>query len=133
MSRSPMKRLALVAALLAASGLASAQDLLIRNATVHTASTQGTLRAADVLVRNGRIAAIGSGLAAGNATVVDAQGQPLTPALFGGITDIGVEEVSGESSTVDAALALGSGASDMRCARNSTSPWPTTPSRSWSR
>jgi imidazolonepropionase-like amidohydrolase len=114
MSRSPMKRLALVAALLAASGLASAQDLLIRNATVHTASTQGTLRATDVLVRNGRIAAIGSGLAAGNATVVDAQGQPLTPALFGGITDIGVEEVSGESSTVDAALALGSGASDMQ-------------------
>jgi hypothetical protein len=67
-----------------------------------------------VLVRNGRIAAIGSGLAAGNATVVDAQGQPLTPALFGGITEIGVEEVSGESSTVDAALALGSGASDMQ-------------------
>ena len=100
--------------LLAACNLASAQDLLIRNATVHTASAQGTLRATDVLVRNGRIAAIGSGLAAGNASVVDAQGQPLTPALFGGITDIGVEEVSGESATVDAALALGSGASDMQ-------------------
>ena len=56
------------------SGLASAQDLLIRNATVHTASAQGTLRASDVLVRNGRIAAIGSGLAAGNATVVDGPG-----------------------------------------------------------
>ncbi|HSD17767.1 MAG TPA: amidohydrolase family protein [Thermomonas sp.] len=109
-----MKRLALAAALLAASGIASAQDLLIRNATVHTASARGTLRATDVLVRDGRIAAIGSGLAAGSATVVDAQGQPLTPALFGGITDIGVEEVSGESSTVDASLALGSDASDMQ-------------------
>ena len=85
-----MKHAALVVALFAASGLASAQDLLIRNATVHTAGAQGTLRATDVLVRNGRIAAIGSGLAAGNASVVDAQGQPLTPALFGGITDIGV-------------------------------------------
>jgi len=114
MSNSPMKRLALVAALLAASGIATAQDLLIRNATVHTANAQGTLRATDVLVRNGRIAAIGSGLAAGNASIVDAQGQPLTPALFGGITDIGVEEVSGESATVDATLALGSGASDMQ-------------------
>ena len=114
MSAANLKRLALVAALFAASGIASAQDLLIRNATVHTASAQGTLRATDVLVRNGRIAAIGSGLPAGNASVVDAQGQPLTPALFGGITDIGVEEVSGESATVDTALALGSGASDMQ-------------------
>ena len=59
MSGSPMKHLALVAALFVASGIASAQDLLIRNATVHTASAQGTLRATDVLVRNGRIVAIG--------------------------------------------------------------------------
>ena len=109
-----MSRLASVFALLALSGLASAQDVLIRNATVHTATARGTLQSADVLVRNGRIAAVGSGLAAGNATVVDAQGKPLTPALFGGITDIGVEEVSGEASTVDTALALGENAADMQ-------------------
>ena len=109
-----MKRLALFAALVAACGIASAQDVLIRNATVHTATAQGTLRNADVLVRNGRIAGVGSGLSAANATVIDAQGKPLTPTLFGGITDIGVEEVSGESDTVDATLALGAGASDMQ-------------------
>ena len=109
-----MSRLASVFALLALSGLASAQDVLIRNATVHTATARGTLQSADVLVRNGRIAAVGSGLAVGNATVVDAQGKPLTPALFGGITDIGVEEVSGEASTVDTALALGENAADMQ-------------------
>ena len=109
-----IKRLALASALFAACGLAQAQDLLIRNATVHTASARGTLRNTDVLVKQGRIAAIGSGLVAGNAPVVDAQGQSLTPALFGGITDIGVEEVSGESSTVDATLALGANAADMQ-------------------
>lgn len=109
-----IKRLALASALFAACGLAQAQDLLIRNATVHTASARGTLRNTDVLVKQGRIAAIGNGLAAGNAPVVDAQGQSLTPALFGGITDIGVEEVSGESSTVDATLALGANAADMQ-------------------
>ena len=114
MSRRPMKRLALALALLAGGGMASAQDLLIRNATVHTASARGTLQATDVLVRNGRIAAIGNGLSAGSATVVDAQGKPLTPTLFGGITDIGVEEVSGESATVDNTLALGANAADMR-------------------
>lgn len=109
-----MTRLALVAALVAACGIASAQDLLIRNATVHTASTRGTLQAADVLVRNGRIAAVGNGLAAGSATVVEAQGRPLTPALFGGVTDIGAEEVSGEAATVDNTLALGANAADMQ-------------------
>ena len=109
-----IKRLALASALFAACGLAQAQDLLIRNATVHTASARGTLRNTDVLVKQGRIAAIGNGLVAGNAPVVDAQGQSLTPALFGGITDIGVEEVSGESSTVDATLALGANAADMQ-------------------
>jgi hypothetical protein len=107
-------RLALVAALLAASGVAAAQDLLIRNATVHTATARGTLQATDVLVRNGRIAAIGGNLDAAGVPVVEAQGRPLTPTLFGGITDIGVEEVSGESSTVDATLALGANAADMR-------------------
>ena len=108
-------RLAVFAALLAASGVAAAQDLLIRDATVHTATARGTLQHADVLVRDGRIAAVGAGLAApAGAEVVDAGGRPLTPALFGGISDIGVEEVSGESSTVDETLALGANAADMR-------------------
>ena len=93
---------------------AQAQDVLIRNATVHTATARGTLQGADVLVRNGRIAAVGRGLSAGNAAVVDAQGRPLTPALFAGINDIGAEEVSGESSTVDSHVALGSGSKDMQ-------------------
>lgn len=100
--------------LLLATGAANAQDLLIRNATVHTATARGTLQATDVLVKDGRIAAIGNGLSAGNAPVVDAQGKPLTPTLFGGITDIGVEEVSGESATVDNTLALGENAADMQ-------------------
>src|SRR3546814_8421881 len=45
--------------------------------------------------------------------VIDAQGKPLTPALFGGITGIGIEEVSGEDRTTDNALALGAGDKDM--------------------
>ena len=80
---------------------ASAQDLLIRNARVHTVTERGTLDRTDVLVRNGRIAAVGTGLAAAGATVIDANGRPLTPGLFGGITALGVVEVSLEKSTVD--------------------------------
>lgn len=115
MSRPVRKRAGLAAALLAAllPLSAAAQDVLIRNATVHTAGERGTLRGADVMVQGGRIAAIGSGLQAGAAQVVDAQGQPLTPAFFGGLTGIGIEEVSGEASTRDASLALGENAKDI--------------------
>ncbi|MBJ6979948.1 amidohydrolase family protein [Luteimonas sp. MC1895] len=103
-----------LAVLLLASTAAAAQDLLIRNATVHTATAQGTLQGTDVLVRNGRIAAVGTGLDAGGVPVVNAEGRPLTPTLFGGINGIGIEEVSGESATVDGRLTLGEGAHDMR-------------------
>ncbi len=106
-------RIALASSLLVAS-TAFAQDVLIRNATVHTATSRGTLQGADVLVRNGRIAAVGNGLSAGaDAQVIDAQGRPVTPALFGGITGIGIEEVSGEDSTTDGSLALGADAKHM--------------------
>ena len=110
----PLLQGAALAVMLLASSVSTAQDLLIRNATVHTATAQGTLQGADVLVRNGRIAAVGTGLDAGAAPVVDAGGLPLTPTLFGGITGIGIEEVSGESATTDGRLALGENAHDMR-------------------
>ncbi|MCL1635755.1 amidohydrolase family protein [Luteimonas sp. SX5] len=91
----------------------AAQDLLIRNATVHTATTRGTLQNTDVLVRGGKIAAVGSNLQAGGVQAIDAQGRPLTPALFGGISEIGIDEVSGEDATTDSSLALGENAKDM--------------------
>ena len=90
-----------------AVGNAFAQDVLIRHATVHTAGAQGTLQDADVLVQGGVIRAVGPNLQApASVTVVEAHGKPLTPALFGGITEIGIEEVSGESETVDSAVSL---------------------------
>lgn len=97
----------LVLALLGAAQSSQAQDLLVRNATVHTATARGSLEHADVLVQGGVIRAVGTGLTApAGASVVEANGRPLTPALFGGITDIGIEEVSGESTTVDSTLKL---------------------------
>lgn len=107
----PLARLAragLAAGLLAALAVPGfAQDLLVRNATVHTAGAQGTLQGADVLVQGGVIRAVGTGLAVpAGVSVVEADGRPLTPALFGGITDIGLEEVSGEAPTVDGELKL---------------------------
>ena len=86
----------------------SAQDLLVRNATVHTAGTQATLKNHDVLVQGGVVRAVGANLAApAGVTVVDAKGRPLTPGLFAGLTALGIEEVSAEAATVDSSLALG--------------------------
>lgn len=105
MSRSLLRAACLLAAF--ATAPLAAQDLLIRNATVHTASAQGTLKNSDVLVQGGVIRAVGTGLSAPAGTiVVEAEGRPLTPALFGGIAGIGIEEVSGESSTVDKSVTL---------------------------
>jgi hypothetical protein len=115
MSRLPAatRTLALAMGLsLAASGAAFAQNVLIRNATVHTAGAQGTLRETDVLVRDGTIAAIGKQLSASGVETIDAKGRPLTPALFGGISSMGLQEISLGDDTKDQSLALGE-AKDM--------------------
>ena len=83
---------------------AAAEEFVIRGATVHTASAKGTLKNTDVLVRGGVIVAIGADASAPNATVIDAKGKDLTPGLFGGLTDLGLEEIAAESETVDSTL-----------------------------
>lgn len=93
---------------------AMAQDFLIRGATVHTSSAKGTLKNTDVLVRGGLIAAIGSDAAAPGVTVIDAKGRDLTSGLFGGLTDIGLEEIAEENQTIDSTLNLKAPAWDQQ-------------------
>ena len=100
-----MKRLVL--SLLLVAGGATAQDVLIRNATVHTAGSRGTIKNADVLVQGGIIRAVGLKLLTpAGMKVFDANGKSLTPGLFAGFSDIGLEEVSAEKSTVDSSIEL---------------------------
>jgi hypothetical protein len=103
-----MKRLLVAGAMAASIGVSTASiasEILVRGATVHTASAQGTLKNTDVLVRERLIVAVGTGLAApAGATIIDAKGRPLTPGLCGGLTAIGIEEVSQEPTTVDTTI-----------------------------
>jgi len=102
-------------ALLSCVTLANAQTVLIRGATVHTVGEQGVLNNSDVLIRDGKIAEVGSGLSApAGATTVDASGRALTPGLFGGLSAIGVEEVSLEPTTADAGVILNAPAYEMQ-------------------
>ena len=65
-----------------AGGPAAAGETLIRNATILTAS-HGTLRNSDLLIRGGKIAAVGQSLkAAANARVIDATGKYVMPGII---------------------------------------------------
>ena len=56
--------------------------VLVKNATLWTAGPQGTLEHADLLVRAGKIAAVGKGLAApAGAVVIDATGRDVAPGI----------------------------------------------------
>jgi imidazolonepropionase-like amidohydrolase len=55
------------------------EDVLIKNATVWTNETEGILQNTDVLLKGGKISAIGKNLSAGNATVIDGTNEYLTP------------------------------------------------------
>jgi len=100
-ARSLCLALAAILAPALVSAQSTASDLLIKNAKIHTATAAGTLNSADVLIRNGKIVAIGTNLPITASELLDARGLPLTPGLFGGVNTLGVEDVSLEIGTVD--------------------------------
>jgi imidazolonepropionase-like amidohydrolase len=85
MTMTKSARLLAVLALAASSAAAQGNrvaPILIRNATVLTV-TRGTLTGTDLLLQNGRIAAIGTGLAApSGATIIDATGRYVMPGII---------------------------------------------------
>ena len=97
----------LAAAVSSIAFTANAQDVLIRQAKVHTAAAQGTIENTDVLVRGGKIVAVAAGLAApAGATVIEAGNRPLTPGFYAGLSSMGVIEVAAEAATADSALSF---------------------------
>jgi imidazolonepropionase-like amidohydrolase len=72
--------------------------VLIRNATVWTQTQDGILEGADLLLENGKIAAVGRSLSApGDALVIDASGRHVTPGIVdahshSATEDLGVNE-----------------------------------------
>jgi imidazolonepropionase-like amidohydrolase len=67
---------------------------LIRHGEVHTVGASGTITNGDVLIVGGKIAAVAPNLAAPQgATIIDAQGKPVTPGLMASYSQLGIEEI----------------------------------------
>ena len=81
---------------------ASAQTVLIQDATVHTLGSKGVMDGTDILIADGVIKNLGADLRVPEgARVIEAGGRPVTPGLWAGISAIGTAEVSGVEQSVD--------------------------------
>jgi imidazolonepropionase-like amidohydrolase len=118
--------------LLAATGMilalacapANAETLAVVNAQAWTMTQDGPLEGATILVRGGRIVAIGRGLAVPPGTrVIDAEHRIVTPGLMSSATQLGVVEVSSAHDTVDTGASDGplGAAFDLQYALNPNS------------
>jgi len=79
-----------------------ASSILIQGATVHTLGALGTLENADILIVDGKISEVGTGLMVPEgATTIDAKGKQITPGLMNPDTALGLVEIGAVKSTVD--------------------------------
>ena len=86
---------------------AQAQTIMIRGATVHTMGKNGILEDTDVFISGGKIQKIGKNLPVPqDIYVFEAEGKPLTPGFFAGVTNLGITEVSAVEESSDGSLAL---------------------------
>ena len=91
----------LVAALVSA-GPATAQTIAVTGATVHTAGPDGKIENATIVITDGRITAIGAGIALpAGAREIGASGKIITPGLITPFGQIGLVEVNAVEGTVD--------------------------------
>ena len=99
-----VQHLALLLCLTATTN-AGAETLFINDATVHTMSSMAVIQKGDILIRDGRIQSVGTALTApADAQVIEAEGRPVTPGFFAGITELGLVEISAVESSVDGGL-----------------------------
>lgn len=64
------------------SAIPKPETVLFKNATVWTSDKEGKIEGADVLVKNGKIVAVGKGISDASAKVIDATGKHLTAGII---------------------------------------------------
>lgn len=98
-----LKTLSLAAILTLGTALSAfAQDVLIKDAKVVTNSAAGIIEGGDVLIRDGKIAEVGSDITAPEGVeTIDGTGKWVTPGLFAPFSHVGLVEISAEAPTND--------------------------------
>jgi imidazolonepropionase-like amidohydrolase len=97
-------RLLVLAAALIGAGTAQAQSLAIINARIATAGPLGTIERGTVIVRDGRIVAVGPNVAPlPGVEVIDARGRTVTPGFIAAGTGLGLLEVRSVAAANDRA------------------------------
>ncbi len=83
---------------------AAAETIAIVGGKVHTVGPEGTIDKATIIVVDGKILSVGSGMSVPDgATVIDATGKIVTPGLFSPLGRLGLVEVSSSAGPNDAA------------------------------
>lgn len=79
-----------------------AQNYFISDAKLVTNTSQGTIEKTDLIIRNGKVAEIGSDLAApSNVEIIAADGRWVTPGLIAPFSRLGLMDIGGEDVTND--------------------------------
>ena len=81
---------------------AVAETIAIENVTIHTQTSDGTLKDATLIIEDGEIIELGTSVRVPRGvTIIDGAGKAVTPGLIDAYSYLGLEEISLESSTVD--------------------------------
>lgn len=81
---------------------AGAETVAITGATVHTLGAAGTLENATVVIADGRIEAVGKGIAIpAGARRIDAAGKVVTPGLFDSLSRLGLVDINAVAGSND--------------------------------
>lgn len=104
MARILIKSAVAAAALMALSGVASAQSVAITHAKLVIGDGSAPIEDGTVVIRDGRVVAAGAGVAVpAGITVVDAGGKWVSPGLVAGFSRLGIVEIDAVDQTNDTA------------------------------
>ena len=87
------KKILIILLGLLASTFSFTEELLLKNAKIHTATDRGTLENADILIRDGIIVRIGKNLISSRAIERDLSGKVISPGLIAPQTQLGIIEI----------------------------------------
>lgn len=97
-----MKRALIALAAIVFATPAAAETVAIVNARLETAGPSGTIQDGTIVLRDGKIAAVGAGVAApAGARIIDARGGVVTPGLIAPSSNLTVSEIEAVASTRD--------------------------------